>query len=165
MIFILPLDATELQLIMVFALNRAFLRGARTLHLTCVLLLTMLGLPAPLRAQGKLLRHLFARTRRTWQSGNRGQDASQEVPKAGNPFVATALEFEYGVKAWWTTELYLDGQATAGESTVFTGFRLENRIRPLLREHWINPVLYFEFEDINGADKALLEGGWSRHPR
>jgi len=40
---------------------------------------------------------------------------------------------------------------------VFTGFRLENRIRPLMREHWINPVLYFEFEDINGADKALLE--------
>jgi hypothetical protein len=78
-------------------------------------------------------------------------------PKGGNAFVATALEFEYGVKAWWTTELYLDGQTTAGESTVFTGFRLENRIRPLLREHWINPVLYFEFEDINGADKALLE--------
>ena len=78
-------------------------------------------------------------------------------PKAGNPFVASALELEYGVKTWWTTELYLDGQTTAGESTVFTGFRLENRIRPLLREHRINPVLYFEFEDINGADKALLE--------
>ena len=78
-------------------------------------------------------------------------------PKTGNPFVASALELEYGVKTWWTTELYLDGQTTAGESTVFTGFRLENRIRPLLREHRINPVLYFEFEDINGADKALLE--------
>jgi hypothetical protein len=78
-------------------------------------------------------------------------------PKAGNPFVASALELEYGVKTWWTTELYLDGQTTAGESTVFTGFRLENRIRPLLREHRINPVLYFEFEDINGADKTLLE--------
>jgi len=79
------------------------------------------------------------------------------APKGGNPFVATALEFEYGVKTWWTTELYLDGQTTAGESTLFTGFRLEDRVRPLLREHWINPVLYFEFEDINGADKALLE--------
>lgn len=78
-------------------------------------------------------------------------------PKGGNTFAATALEFEYGVKTWWTTELYLDGQTTAGESTVFTGFRIENRIRPLFREHWINPVLYFEFEDINGADKALLE--------
>ncbi len=26
-----------------------------------------------------------------------------------------------------------------------------------MREHWINPVLYFEFEDLNAADKALLE--------
>jgi hypothetical protein len=26
-----------------------------------------------------------------------------------------------------------------------------------MREHWINPVLYVEFEDINSADKALLE--------
>jgi hypothetical protein len=78
------------------------------------------------------------------------------APK-GNPFVATAVEFEYGIKTWWTAELYLDGQTTAGESTIFTGFRVENRIRPLLREHWINPILYSEFEDINGADKALLE--------
>jgi hypothetical protein len=78
-------------------------------------------------------------------------------PKGGNPFVAAALELEYGVKTWWTTELYLDGQTTAGESTLFTGFRLENRIRPLLGEHRVNPVLYFEFEDINGADKTLLE--------
>jgi hypothetical protein len=79
------------------------------------------------------------------------------APKGGNPFVASALEFEYGVKTWWTTELYLDGQTTFRESTVFSGFRLENRIRPLLREHWVNPILYFEFEDINAADKALLE--------
>jgi hypothetical protein len=28
---------------------------------------------------------------------------------------------------------------------------------PLPREHWINPVLYVEFENINGADKTLLE--------
>jgi hypothetical protein len=78
-------------------------------------------------------------------------------PKGGDAFAATALELEYGVKTWWTTELYLDGQTTAGQSTVFTGFRWENRVRPLLREHWINPILYFEFENINGADKVLLE--------
>jgi hypothetical protein len=77
--------------------------------------------------------------------------------RGGNAFVANNFEIEYGVKGWWTTELYLDGQSTVGESTVFTGWRWENRIRPLMREHWINPVLYFEFEDINGADKALLE--------
>ena len=78
-------------------------------------------------------------------------------PEGGNAFLGNALEFEYGAKAWWTTELYLDGQSTVNESTVFTGFRWENRFRPLLTEHWINPVLYAEFENINSADKSLLE--------
>jgi hypothetical protein len=78
-------------------------------------------------------------------------------PGAGNAFSGNAVELEYGVKTWWTSELYLDGQTTANESSVFTGFRLENRFRPLLQERWINPVLYAEFEDINSADKALLQ--------
>jgi len=30
-------------------------------------------------------------------------------------------------------------------------------VRPLLLEHWINPVLYVEFEDVTAADKTLLE--------
>ena len=75
----------------------------------------------------------------------------------GNRFFASALELEYGVTAWWTTELYLDGQATRRDSALFTGYRWENRFRLLPREHWINPVLYFEFENINGADRTLLE--------
>ncbi len=79
------------------------------------------------------------------------------TPSGGNAFVGNALEFEYGAKAWWTSEVYLDGQSTVKESTVFTGFRWENRFRPLLAEHWINPVLYVEFENINSADKSLLE--------
>jgi hypothetical protein len=78
-------------------------------------------------------------------------------PRAGNAFWGNAIEMEYGVTTWWTSELYLDSQTTANESSVFTGFRFENRFRPLLQEHWINPVLYAEFEDINSADKALLE--------
>ena len=78
-------------------------------------------------------------------------------PAGGNRFLGSALEFEYGVKAWWTTEVYLDGQATARDATVFSGYRWENRFRVLPREHWINPVLYVEFENINGADKSLLE--------
>jgi hypothetical protein len=78
-------------------------------------------------------------------------------PDGGNRLLGSALEFEYGVKGWWTTEFYLDGQATAGDSTVFTGYRWENRFRLFLREHWINPVLYTEFENINGADRSLLE--------
>ena len=78
-------------------------------------------------------------------------------PGVRNRFLAGVTELEYGVNGWWTTELYLDGQATSGESSLFTGYRWENRFRLLPREHWINPVLYFEFENINGADKSLLE--------
>ena len=78
-------------------------------------------------------------------------------PEGGNSFIGSSMEFEYGVKGWWTSEFYLDGQSTSNESTVFTGFRFENRFRPLMREHWINPVLYVEFENINSADKTLLE--------
>ena len=78
-------------------------------------------------------------------------------PDGGNRFGATALEFEYGVRGWWTTELYLDGQATAQDSTLFTGFRLENRVRILMRDHRVNPALYVEYENISGADKAILE--------
>jgi hypothetical protein len=79
------------------------------------------------------------------------------IPKTGNGFLGTATEFEYGLKGWWTTEFYLDGQQTWRESTVFTGFRWENRFRLLMNEHRINPVLYVEYEDINGADKTLKE--------
>jgi hypothetical protein len=77
-------------------------------------------------------------------------------PQAGNRFVGSNLEFEYGLKTWWTTEFYLDGQSTQHDSTIFTGYRWENRFRPLLREHWINPVIYVEFENTS-ADKALRE--------
>ena len=81
----------------------------------------------------------------------------QGSPKNGNAFTGGVLELEYGVKGWWTTELYLDGQSTRNDSTLFTGFRWENRVRPLLRHHFINPVLYMEFEDTNHADRGLLE--------
>src|ERR1039457_4742382 len=49
-------------------------------------------------------------------------------PDGSNRYGALAVEFEYGLRAWWTTELYLDGQATANDSTLITGFRLENRL-------------------------------------
>lgn len=78
-------------------------------------------------------------------------------PDGGNGFVGFPFEFEYGTTAWWTSEVYLEGQSTATESTVFTGFRIENRFRMLLHEHRVNPVLYVEFEDINGANKSILE--------
>jgi hypothetical protein len=78
-------------------------------------------------------------------------------PGDGSRFLGSTTELEYGLKGWWTTEFYLDGQATFGESTLFTGYRWENRFRVLPHEHWINPVLYVEFENISDADKGLLE--------
>lgn len=79
------------------------------------------------------------------------------APKDGNRFGSGTLELEYGATAWWTTEVYLQGQTTASDSTLFTGFRWENRFRPLLRQHFVNPVLYLEYEDVNAADRSLLE--------
>src|SRR5438552_6268231 len=57
------------------------------------------------------------------------------VPKAGNRGLAGYLELEYGARGWWTTALYLDENGGR-----FTGYRLENRFRLLMREHLINPV-------------------------
>jgi hypothetical protein len=85
------------------------------------------------------------------------------VPRSGpRAYFAPYMELEYGVTAKWTTELYLEAQSTPGDSTVFTGWRLENRFRPLSREHWINPVLYLEYENLNEASriqKEIVGGG------
>ena len=78
--------------------------------------------------------------------------------RGGNEFHSFWTEFEYGATAWWTTEFYVDAQTTFGDSTIFTGLRWENRVRPLKQEHFINPILYVEYEHKNGADKILKEG-------
>ena len=52
------------------------------------------------------------------------------------------------------TELYLAGQSTRQDRSLFTGTRWENRFRLLMGEHRVNPVLYVELERINGADKT-----------
>jgi hypothetical protein len=74
-----------------------------------------------------------------------------------NDFHAFWMEFEYGATAWWTTEFYMDAQTTFHDSTLFTGFRWENRFRVLKEEHFVNPVIYVEYEHKNGADKILKE--------
>lgn len=74
-----------------------------------------------------------------------------------NTFWAAWTEFEYGARRWWTAALYLDWQHTKHEGSLFTGVRFENRFRPLLEPHRVNPVLYVEYEDVNGADKILKE--------
>jgi hypothetical protein len=76
----------------------------------------------------------------------------------GQPaYFAPFTEIEYGVKAWWTAELYLEGQKTLGDSSIFTGWRLENRWRPLAGQHRVNPVLYFEYENINEGSRIKKE--------
>jgi hypothetical protein len=47
--------------------------------------------------------------------------------RGSNDFHSYWVELEYGAKAWWTTEFYLDAQSTFHDSTLFTGFRWENR--------------------------------------
>lgn len=81
----------------------------------------------------------------------------QGSPQYANSFVGGTIELEYGATGWWTTEVYLSGQTTSNDSTIFTGWRWENRFRPLPREHFINPVLYVEYENINRADRSFLE--------
>ena len=41
-------------------------------------------------------------------------------PGGHNRFWGNVGEFEYGVKGWWTTEVYLDGQSTRGDRTILT---------------------------------------------
>jgi hypothetical protein len=77
--------------------------------------------------------------------------------RMGDDFHAFWTEFEYGATNRWTTGVYLEGQSTFGQSTVFTGARFENRFLPLKGEHFVNPVLYVEYERKNGADKILKE--------
>lgn len=80
------------------------------------------------------------------------------IPRSGQrSYFAPYLELEYGATAQWTTELYLEGQSTWRDSTVFTGWRWENRYKVLRREHWINPVLYLEYEQLNEASRIQKE--------
>jgi hypothetical protein len=130
-------------------------RFTRLLHL---ILLVVLGLAA-IAARAQEPPYFVTYSHVLEEPGNL-EIASQNVgatPKNANPFYAQTVELEYGVTAWYTAEVYLQGQSTVHDSTVFTGFRFENRFRPLRSEHWINPVLYVEYEDVNQADKSFLE--------
>ncbi len=80
------------------------------------------------------------------------------VPKRDqHKYTAPWLELEYGVTGWWTSELYLEGVTTRGDGHAFTGWRFENRFRPLKSEHRLNPVLYVEYENINEASRIQKE--------
>jgi hypothetical protein len=80
------------------------------------------------------------------------------VPRGDNRgYWAPWLELEYGITGWWTAELYLEGVTTRGDGSGFTGWRWENRFRPLKGEHKMNPVLYVEYERINEASRIQKE--------
>ena len=80
------------------------------------------------------------------------------IQKQGLPtFYAPLGEFEYGWTGWWTSELYLEGATQAHDSTIFTGYRIENRFKPLNGEHKINPILYVEFERISEGSRINKE--------
>jgi hypothetical protein len=128
-----------------------------TLILACLALLLPVALSPALHAQEKP--YFVTYSHDLEEPGNLEIETKTALSQPGGShrYGASAMELEYGVRGWWTTELYLDGQATAQDSTLYTGFRIENRFRPLMREHAVNPVLYVEFEDTSGADKTILE--------
>jgi hypothetical protein len=128
-------------------------------HAGCaIMLLATILLPSYLSSSAQEYPYFVTYSQEMEEPGNLDIESLNVVgsPRGGNSFLGSDVEFEYGLKGWWTTEFYLDGQATQNDSTIFTGFRWENRFRPLSREHWINPVLYAEFEDTS-ADKTIRE--------
>jgi hypothetical protein len=122
-------------------------------------LLLLLGDCFPLTARAQESPYIVAYDHYLEEPGNLEIEyfSTFGTQRAGSNFHSFWTEFEYGATAWWTTEFYLDGQTTFGDSTIFTGLRWENRVRPLKREHFINPILYFEYEHKSGADKILKE--------
>lgn len=130
----------------------------RALALAAVFILLILGLWA-FPAQGQESPYFVTYDSHLEEPGNLEVEyfSNFGTQRAGNEFIAPWVEFEYGATAWWTTEVYLDGQATFNESAAFTGFRWENRFRPLQNEHFVNPVIYIEYENITEADKTVKE--------
>jgi hypothetical protein len=80
------------------------------------------------------------------------------VPKNDHAvYNAPWLELEYGLTGWWTAELYIEAVMTTRDGGAFTGWRWENRFKPLRGEHRVNPVLYVEYESINEASRIQKE--------
>jgi hypothetical protein len=84
--------------------------------------------------------------------------ATTGYPKGGDAaYTAPWLELEYGLTGWWTAELYLEGVNAGRDGSGFTGWRWENRFRPLKSEHAINPVFYIEYERVSEASRIQKE--------
>src|SRR5262245_1896368 len=84
--------------------------------------------------------------------------ATTGLPKNDHAsYTAPWLELEYGITGWWTSELYLEGVTTQGDGHGFTGWRFENRFRPLKGETRLNPVIYIEYERVSEASRIQKE--------
>ena len=59
-------------------------------------------------------------------------------PRTPTPSIARPSSWSTATP-WWTTEVYLQGVTVANDSTIFTGFRWENRFRLIPRELPVNP--------------------------
>ena len=139
-------------------ISRAFFSSRNVFCLFCILSFSFAGLSAP-TARAQETNYFVTYSSHLEEPGNLEIEtyATYGTQRGAGDFIAPWVELEYGVTGWWTTEFYVDSQKTFGDSAVFTGTRWENRFRPLRGEHWINPVLYVEFENTSGADKTLKE--------
>lgn len=132
--------------------HKASLRGI-------VVFIVLLGPLCTLRVSGQESPYIVTYDHYLEEPGNLEVEyfSTFGTQRGGDDFHAYWVEFEYGAKAWWTSEFYLGGQTTFNQGSLFTGFRWENRINPFQREHFINSVLYVEYEQINEADKIIKE--------
>jgi hypothetical protein len=138
--------------VIILKLKIVFIYGDRSMKLAFALALLVLALP--LAAQENP--YFVTYDHHMKEVGNLEISTQSTIgfQKQDRPtFLGQLAEFEYGMTGWWTTSLYLEGAWQANDATVFTGFRLENRFKPLQSEHRINPVFYFEFENVNEATR------------
>jgi hypothetical protein len=75
--------------------------------------------------------------------------------KGEEGYSAQLLEIEHGVTDYWTTALYFEGVKINGEDYEFGGFRFENRVRLFDYGHFLNPVLYVEYEYLKPAHRYI----------
>src|SRR5579859_2435510 len=133
---------------------RQLASSAKLRHLLCLVFLLVFA-PGHGRAQDRPYFVSYAHDME--DPGELDIESKTAIAGTRNPFAAMATESEFGVRSWWTAGLYLDGQVTDEDSAIYTGFRIENRLKPWKGEHIVNPILYVEYENISGADKTILE--------
>jgi len=75
--------------------------------------------------------------------------------KGEEGYSAQLLEIEHGVTDYWTTALYFEGVKINGEDYEFGGFRFENRVRLFDYGHFLNPVLYVEYEYLKPSHRYI----------